>query len=227
MPADGLDKLLSTEDARAVLQKNLANIVKKSAAGRTLSAKELAIIEGEAGAIEQAAANAPKFVNSYEELSAIFGPHRASFPRFRRDYKDAPKPKANGKHSVDAWKKFFERHPECLVKTSSSVSGPEKSKLEAEKVREQVRKLKIENDIREGLYLPRSEVEAWLMDRVQQLRDRLTAKLKNELPPKLVGRNAGEIAAKMEREIGSLCKILQGLVASKEIISNQSQGSDQ
>lgn len=213
MPTE-IDKLLSPEDAKAVLQKNLTNIVKKSAAGKTLSTKELAIVESAIGAAGTEAG--PEFVRSYEELGAIFGPHRASFPRFRKQFKDAPKAKANGLHSVPEWRQFFTRHPECLVKAiaageADAVPGSRRAKIEDE----QWRKLKIANDHRDGILISKSEVGGKLRTLAETQRGICRQKLENEYPaliPGLTPEQRAELRKRGKELVDDLAKRMQRLV---------------
>lgn len=156
------------------------------------------------------AAAAPKWVSSYEQLGEIFGLHRASFPRLVKRLKavgiDAPEPRANGDHDVDGWRQFFEEHPEIKRQAAEGT----KNALEEAIQEEKLRSLRFDNDLKEGRYLWKSQVEAWVVDRAQQLQDRLKTKLKNELPPKLVGQTAEQIAVKMDRLIPDLIGILRG-----------------
>src|SRR5438045_2517917 len=80
--------LLTADQAQAVLKRNVANLVKKSAAGKALSPRELKLIAEFAGS---ATAGVPaEWVSSDAKLGDIFNHHRASFPRWRRDFTDAP-----------------------------------------------------------------------------------------------------------------------------------------
>src|SRR4051794_33358285 len=95
--------LLSAEDARKVLERDVTNVVKKAATGKTLTPKERGLmesfLEGTPGLLPAGTAP-PDFVRNYSELGKIFGLHRASFPRIMRNNPDAPRPEANGRHSV-------------------------------------------------------------------------------------------------------------------------------
>ena len=209
---------LQPAEARAVLQKHLTNIVRKAAAGKTLSEREQREISrfAETGSEPGTAPTTPaqtEWVSSYEQLGRILGLHRASFPRIRRDKPDAPKPRANGDHNVNAWREFLAAHPE--IQCRSEASGPAKSDLEIEKLKEQCRRLKFENDREAGLYLLKSEVNDWLIETIETIKAKLPAKLLNELPPKLEGLRAAEIAAKLEPIIAEICALLR-FVHAKE-----------
>jgi hypothetical protein len=200
---------LQPAEARAVLQKHLTNIVRKAAAGKTLSQREQQEIGRFAEIESDAAAANPhaEWVSSYEQLGLIVGLHRASFPRIRRDKPDAPKPRANGDHSVSAWRAFLTAHPE--IQCRSEASAPAKSELELEKLRQQCRRIKSENDRSDNLYLWKADVDGWLVETIEAIKAKLRAKLLNELPPKLEGLRAAEMAAKLEPLIAQICDLLR------------------
>jgi len=75
---------------------------------------------------------------------------------------------------------------------------------------ERLRGLKWDNDLKDRLYVKRGEVEAWITDLAEKIKNVLRKKLRNELPPKLEGLRAAEISAKMEGEvIGPICRLLR------------------
>ena len=203
---------LKPDEARAVLKKHakmrLINLVGKAVAGKTLSKREHQEIAqfAEPSALDPAKPHT-EWVSSYERLGLAVGLHRASFPRIRRDKPDAPKPRANGDHSVNAWREFLAVHPE--IQCRSAASAPVKSELELEKLKQQCRRIKFDNDLSEGLYLLRSDVDGWVVETVETIKAKLPAKLLNELPPKLEGLRAAEIAAKLEPIIAEICDLLR------------------
>ena len=154
---------------------------------------------------------AEKFVSSYSELGEIFGLHRASFPRLlkrsRADGLDCPVPKDNGRHDVAAWRRFFEEHPEIRRRAAEGTLVALDEAIKEEKLRDWQR----HNDVEDGKYLLKEDVDAWLVERIQLLRDRIASRWKNELAPKLAGKTAAEILARMEPEIAALCDILREL----------------
>lgn len=150
---------------------------------------------------------------SDERLGEIFGPHRASFPRWRKEFADAPRPRANGGHSVSQWKEFFGRHPELLER--SGMSGAAKAlKLKEEILEEELRDLRRDNDEADGLLLDRAETEAWLVARLAQVNELLRTEFRNELV-KWEGLKGTEIWARSEGFIRRICGLLQGLPVPK------------
>ena len=80
-----------------------------------------------------------------------------------------------------------------------------KTLIEAEKARG----AKWKNDLNDGLYIRRAEVDAWQIETIEKIKALLPAKLLNELPPKLEGLRAAEIAARLEPLIPELCALLR------------------
>ena len=150
-----------------------------------------------------------RWVSSYEALGKIFGLHRVSFSRLTARLKAIgvpfPTPRANGDHDVEAWRAFFDEHPDIRRQAEEGKGAALDESIKEEKLRG----LKFKNDVEDGLYLLKAEVEEWVRNKVQQLRDKLSAKLKQELPAKLEGLRAVEIASKMDRVISDLCAVLQ------------------
>ena len=199
-------RILSAQEAEKILQKNVANIVKKAAAGKTLTAREQSLIASFQSPAAAADPTSPpaEWVSSYEALGSIFGPHRASFPRFRKQFPDAPKPRANGDHHVPAWRKFFEAHPELLDK--SETPALDALRLKDEKIREQIRRIKFENEVREGQFLPRDKTLAQIKDLAELLKSKLRSALEDELPPLLQNQPAAIIRTHMKELVDRLCK---------------------
>ncbi len=216
------DPVLTPEQARSVLQANVRNIVKKAAAGQTLTKLELELLRnfetGEAAPVPPTG----EWVSSYEKLGAALGLHRASFPRIRKDHPDAPKPRANGDHNLPAWTAFLEANPQIKPRTepepqSEPAAGPlpaagsSKSALQLEELRQKVRRLIFKADQEEALYLLKAGVHAWQVEAIERIKETLSVKLKNELPPKLVGLSAPEISLRMDPVIAECCRALKSL----------------
>lgn len=195
---------LTTEQIEAVRAANFANIVRKVTAGKVLTAREQRIFDESTGANDSPG----QWVSSDHKLSQIFGPHRASFPRFRRQHPDAPKPRPNGDHNVNAWRTFFAAHPDLLGKAEQKKaisSGEVREAIEAEKLRER----KFKNDQREGKYLPKEATLAALRDLAELLKANLRTALEDELPPLLQNQPAPIIRTHMKELVDRLCREFQ------------------
>jgi hypothetical protein len=199
---------LTQKQKEAVRHKIIRNILEKINSGKSITAREQRIYEESTA--DNSSAGRPDWVRSYSDLSRLFGPHRASFPRFRKQFpSDCPKPRANGDHSVAAWRAFFAVHPELTGKSDQALAGPAAHELKESILREELRKIHFENDVAENLYLLKSHVDAWLVDICEKIKAVLTNKLRNELPPKIEGLRAAEIAAKMDPVIAEIVSLLR------------------
>lgn len=233
-----LRALASAPPSRAELNLRIAKLLEKRKSGRLLTKREQRELDNFASREPSAESRAPgsaaaaldprpstldssstldEFVSSYEDLGRIFGPHRASFPRFRREFPDCPEPRADGRHPVADWRAFFERHPELLRRASSpeAALAGDKLALETERLREQVRDLKIGNDIRAGAYAPRAQLAQELVTLATEQKTMLRQKLENEYPALLPGLDETQRAE--ARRLGKtlvdqLCQSCQRLV---------------
>jgi hypothetical protein len=61
-------------------------------------------------------------------------------------------------------------------------------------------------------FYERKDVDSWMIAAAEKLKSLLALKLKNELPPKLVGLQPDEISAKMDPIILEICKIFRAPV---------------
>jgi hypothetical protein len=180
-------KKAAAPDPEAVLRQNVQNIVAKAAAGKTLTAAEIKLLrefQEEHQAPPAAAAPAPaEWVSSDQILGAHFGHHRASFPRWRKQYPDAPRPRANGEHNVKAWRDWFEKHPELRTENA----GDEKEQLQLEQLRQKCRRITFDNDLREGAYVHRDLLADHLGRFGGESVSILRQKLENEFPAAVAG----------------------------------------
>lgn len=119
-----------------------------------------------------------EWVSSQEELAKRLGCHSRSFPRWRRNFTDAPKPRQNGDHSVREWCEFFATHPEIQLDIAQDHSllldnaiKEKKDRLLAIKVAEA-----------EHSVIPLADVEAWLADKIDQQRQILRTGLRGLMP---------------------------------------------
>ncbi len=199
-----MDKdMLSPAEATAILKKNVANIVKKSASGKTLTPRELALI-GEFS--EGSKVSSSEWVKSYAELAKFFGCHHHSFPRWKKDFPDAPRPRHNGDHSVSAWRKFFAAHPEIKLRAEA---GTTKHDLEIERLRQQCRRIAFANDVAEKKVIPLADAQHVLITLAEHLKGLLRTSLEDDLPPLLAGLSAPAIRVHMKELNDRICRAMQ------------------
>jgi len=103
---------------------------------------------------------------------------------------------------IDELDTFLESNP--LEKYTSEI--PQKEYFEIEIAKERRRKLKLENDIEEGLYLKRETVSAEIYALGKQLQTVLRRVLENELPIKLAGRSVEVIKPVMRATVDDICR---------------------
>lgn len=139
---------------------------------------------------------------SDERLGRIFGHHRMSFSRWRREHTDAPRPRANGDHSVPAWRKWFDAHPEIKDQAAPVAARERKTLLECEK-------LEFEIQVRKGKFLAADYVTQLLSELCTLLNSTLRTKLEDELPPILAGMTAPAIRMEMKKVHDEICRMMQ------------------
>jgi hypothetical protein len=128
--------------------------------------------------------------------------------RARRRFADTPAQDNDGTHDVEAWRKWFSRHPEIRPASARAraeivLSGDVRmSKGEADEAwaNERARKLKLANDEKEKLLLRRETVERIITSAISGARSLLTQKMLNEWPFSLEGLTAPVIAERMKIE---------------------------
>lgn len=75
---------------------------------------------------------------------------------------------------------------------------------------QKLRKLTHANDVADGLYWKAAQVEDWLVSTVEKIKALLKQRLEDELPPKLEGLRAPEIAARMKQVNIDICNLMRG-----------------
>lgn len=88
-----------------ILSKDLENIVKKVASGKTLTNSERALIESEYGEKEKSV----RYAKTIVELADILGVNRKTIDRWRK-MKGSPKPCSDGRYNVAKWRDFVRKH---------------------------------------------------------------------------------------------------------------------
>ena len=196
LPADP-SRILSKEDAAKIRRALIANIIKKIQRGGTATTREQAMLkEAENEGV------GPEWVRNYSELADILGSNRISFAQWKRAYEDAPRARADGWHNVTAWRDWFKAHPE--IRTAGDLSVEVQS-LEAEEMRQRVRKVRHLNDVREGQYV-RVDVAADRITRtVAEAKALLRQKFENELPPYLAKQEAAQVRVLCKRALDEIC----------------------
>jgi len=198
------------DDPRAVQEKLVGNILAKIDKGQSPTVAELKTLRDfeSTGAAESV--SGAEWVSSYEQLGEVLDCHRASFPRWRRDYPDCPKPRQDGKHSVGAWREFFNAHPE--IRGGGDITA-EMQRLDLEEMRQKVRKAVHANDVRESLFTKNTVAVPEITKAVTEAKKLLRQKFEFELPTMTANKDVAEVRARNKAALDEICAQLSGLAA--------------
>ena len=114
-----------------ILSKDLENIVKKVASGKTLTSAERSLVEKAYGTSGDV-----KFAKTIVELSEILGVSRKTIVRLRK-LKGSPKPCSDGRHNVAKWRDFVRKHD------LKEPDSPEDEELKTRKLLAEVKQAEI------------------------------------------------------------------------------------
>lgn|GEM_PF-3261656 len=108
MKSKGGELLLSPELIAKARRLNLRNIVAKIAQKKTLTAREIKLLEA-----SNEENSSGRFAKTWHALADKIGRSRRCIQKWREKFanaKDLPKPRADGRHDVNAWLRFMEAH---------------------------------------------------------------------------------------------------------------------
>ena len=170
-----------------ILSKDLENIVKKVASGKTLTNSERALIESEYGEKEKSV----RYAKTIVELADVLGVNRKTIDRWRK-MKGSPKSKPDGRQDISKWRQFIKKNG------LKEADTPEDEVLKSRKLLAEVKQAEIKLKVMEGTYVPIEKVrEVWTMH-IGQIRNILESRFLNELPPILTTLDAIQIREKMQ-----------------------------
>ena len=196
-----MDIHLPPDVARKLLNKDLANLVKRVQHGGKLSRNERSMLQNLATASGENAG--PTHVPNMVELAAVLGVSRQSLNQWKKR-KDAPKPAANGLHEVAQWREFMKRHD---LKGSTTVVD-EETALRARKLLAEVEERELKVAVRKGQYVSIEEVRVEWTSLVGKATALLRNKFENELPPILSGLDATAIQEECRKAIDEVLRTL-------------------
>lgn len=185
--------------ANRILDKDLENIVKKVAQGKTLTSVERARIENAYKKEEPAKVSA--YALNYVELADILGITRQTINRWRK-LKEAPKPLSNGKHNVSKWRNFIKKNG------LKEAESPEDEELKSRKLLAEVKQAELKLKVMEGTYVPIEKVREVWMSHIGQVRSILESRFLNELPPLLTTLDAIQIREKLQEVLDETYKAI-------------------
>lgn len=196
-----MDIHLPPDVARKLLNKDLANLVKRVQHGGKLSRNERSMLQNLATATGENAG--PTHVPNMVELAAVLGVSRQSLNQWKKR-KDAPKPAANGLHEVAQWREFMKRHD---LKGSIAVVD-EETALRARKLLAEVEERELKVAVRKGQYVSIEDVRLEWTSLVGKATALLRNKFENELPPILSGLDATAIQEECRKAIDEVLSTL-------------------
>jgi hypothetical protein len=183
---------LTPDKAHRILDADFQNIVKKVAAGRTLTSAERARIEARAAGSTQAIA----YAGTVNELAAILGVTRRTINHWRK-MEGAPATLANGQHDVSAWREFIRARG--LKGAAEPTSDTET--LKARRLLVDIEEREMRLAIKRGEYLHKEEVRQSVTTAMSRLFAILHKRLEDELPPLCVGKDAVAIREENARAL--------------------------
>ena len=180
--------------AKRLLNRDFANLIKRVQSGGKISRAERAMLQTMASG---SSSDAPPFAKDYAELSILLGVSRQAVNSWRK-FDDAPQPRNNGLHDVQAWREFMGRRG-----LKGGEIGPidEQSRLKARKLLAEVEEREFRLSVRRGEFVSVEQVKREWTTNVARARALLEARLCNELPPVLSGKDAHGIREELEKLI--------------------------
>lgn len=194
---------LPPDIARRLLNRDLSNLIRRVQGGGKLSRQERAMLQSMAAGTE--AASAPATAANFVELAAILGVTRQAVHTWKR-MEGAPQAAANGLHDVAAWREFMRSKGLKGGEPSSDIE----TSLKARKLLAEVEERELRLAVRRGELIEVEKVLGEWTRQVGRSRALMEARLLNELPPVLCGKDAVGIRGEMERFVGEFCGVLYG-----------------
>ena len=192
--------------AKKLLNRDFANLVKRVQAGGKISRTERAMLQSMAAG---AGAEGPAFVRNFVELAAALKVTRQTVNGWKK-LDDAPKPESNGLHDVAKWREFMRQR---------GLKGGEETPdihqaLKARKLLAEVEERELRLAVRRGDFVAVEQVNKEWIGLVSRARALLEARLLDEMPPVLSGKDAHGIRQELERVLTEFYELLHGGGAS-------------
>jgi hypothetical protein len=190
---------VTAEMAERILDAEFKNIIKKVAAGKTLTTAERARVQARASNCTDSTAYAKTVV----ELASLLGVTRRTIHTWQK-MDGAPKTQANGSFPVAEWREFVRVRG---LKTNQPVITNEEA-LKARKLLAEVEERELKVGIKKGEFVLLADVRRDWLTQVGRAIALLRAKFENELPPILSGVDAQGIREECAHAIDEVCKVL-------------------
>ena len=192
----GVPFFVNENIGQKILSKDLENIVKKVASGKTLTSAERSLVEKAYGTSGDV-----KFAKTIVELSEILGVSRKTIDRWRK-LKGSPKPCSDGRHNVAKWRDFVRNHD------LKEPDSPEDEELKTRKLLAEVKQAEIKLKVMEGTYVAIEKVREVWTAHIGQVRQILESRFLNELPPILTTLDAVQIREKLQEVLDETYKAI-------------------
>lgn len=196
---------VTADQARAILKKDFANLVRKVREGKNLTQSERALLQSIAAEPEDAEPDTRMVARNLSELCEILGCSRPTLNQWRK-MEGAPKPNRDSSWDVAAWRAFMVAHE---LKGLRGQRGPGAEtggdeKLKARKLLVEIETKEVKLAVLRGQSIPVEKVREHYGKRVGECISILRNRLENELPPLLVGKSAVQIREESARVIDEI-----------------------
>ena len=205
---------LTPEQVAKVQAKNIENLIRKASEGKSLSAREMEILNQQA---DQAQVVPPQRIKTKAALAVALNFSRQRIQTLAKK-EGFPQPGPAG-FDLAAVVTFLEGAGidvdlPSLGKGPPSEAKPRRnlSELKAELLKEQIAKLKFQNQVEQRQFIAKDEIAKELTRIIHQFKSVLYGTLENELPPILEGMKAANIQVKMR---GALAEAFRTIESDK------------
>ena len=202
---------LTPEQIQKVQAKNIENLVKKAAEGKTLTARELEMLNQQAELAEIAK---PEFVKTKASLAALFNFTKQRLQKLSKK-EGFPKATPQGFNVQEVTDYLLAEgidiHQASKGTLAAEKNGETKSltELKAELLQEQIRRLKFQNEVERRQYISTNEIAMEITRIISQFKSVIYSKMESELPPILEGMTAADIQVKMRDGIADAFGVLE------------------
>jgi hypothetical protein len=193
------------DPVKLIQEKNIKNILKKLADGKTISEREEVAV---ARYYEEQGLGTLAYAGNQVELAEQLGVDRRTIARWMK-IKGRPQPRSNGRHSVLDWRTWAEKTGRKLVEDDDQDS--ERGRLELRRLRTICERLELDFEVAKGNYIANEEVEIMVRRMVSVARKHLSL-MPSQLAPQLAGLTIAEIE---ERVKVAIDEVLQQLHSGK------------
>ena len=200
--------LLTPKDLETVRRQQVKNILAKQAAGKTLTAREVRTLAEASSDVPPGQEN---FVQTQDELAQRLSVSRKTIQNVMRRRDDYPRPRADGRHDVEAWLRFFaENH----IAGADAEGSPEDRPVtvadwKSRELELKCERLEIENAKMAGQLVAANDVETGLsalMSAARQAMNNIPGKLAQKVLHLADFHEAEEI---IQREVDGVLRIFE------------------